>query len=139
MSLKCDCGGTYKGTATQRKTGTKKGNCTFELHGKFNFNMGGWIVQVIDHKHNHIGSESLEGHPYAERLTDEEFQFVKQLTLQNMQPKDIFTALKHKFTANVSSLKTIQNVIAKIKKATQIGETPMQVFFSALARSNYVY
>lgn len=139
VDLICDRGGVYKGAPTQRKTGTKKRSCMFALQGKYKFHMGGWILEVKNNEHNHVVDEYLEGHPYAMRLTDQEFNMVNELTQQHVQPKNILAVLKEKNPANVSSLKKITNARTKIKKAGQIGDTPMQVFFSTLKRHNYIF
>ena len=135
--LGCDRGGVYKGTPIFRKTGTKKTNCPFELQGKFVVNEGGWKILIVDDKHNHDADEHLEGHAYAMRLSQEEVGTVRQLSEQNIAPRNILGTLRQKNPDNKSSLKTVYNVKEKIKKSTRIGDTPMKVFFSMLDRNNY--
>jgi hypothetical protein len=137
--LKCDRGGKYKGEPKLRKTGTKKTNCPFQLHGFYDMSRGGWTLVVKDSSHNHLPDEHLEGHAYAQRLSQKELAVVNQLTNQNVHPKDILGALKEQNSENVASLKTVYNARAKLKQSSRVGRTPMQVLFSVLQQNKYIY
>ncbi|XP_071739069.1 uncharacterized protein [Rutidosis leptorrhynchoides] len=81
----------------------------------------------------------MEGHPYAQRLSDNEFCLVAELFRMNMAPRDILSVIKQHFPNNVSSLSTIYNAIKKIRMMETGGKSPMQVLMSILHSSGYTY
>lgn len=139
VCLRCDRGGSYVGSSAERKSGTKKTECPFLLEGKYKITRGGWVLEVKNHTHNHALSRYMEGHPYAMRFNEQEFNMVKEMTQQNVEPKVILPAVKEKFPDNKSSKRTLYNARAKIKKSLQSGDTPMQVFFHELEKHKYYY
>ncbi|XP_071695799.1 uncharacterized protein [Rutidosis leptorrhynchoides] len=123
--LKCDRGGVYKNADSSKASGTKKINCPFELEARYSSEDDAWTLKVISDQHNHQPIQYMEGHPYAQRLSDEEFSLVAELTKMNVPPRDILAILKKKNISNVSSLRTIYNARSKIRMAEQVGKSPM--------------
>ncbi|KAK9063050.1 hypothetical protein SSX86_016920 [Deinandra increscens subsp. villosa] len=139
ISIWCDRSGKYvpKGTQ-QRKTGSKKCDCPFLLKGTYIKILAGWKLEVVNHEHNHEPSENLEGHARAMRFNDEEVGNVRQMKNQKIRPRHILTEIKKNNPKNLSSKRTFYNILAKIKGEETIGDTPMQVFFSLLAKGGYI-
>ncbi|XP_035838827.1 protein FAR1-RELATED SEQUENCE 5-like [Helianthus annuus] len=81
----------------------------------------------------------MEGHPYAKRLFEDEFNLVAELTRMNVAPRDILAIIKERNLSNVSTLRTIYNARNKIRMVDQIGKSPMQVLLSLLHSNGYVY
>ncbi|KAL6513821.1 hypothetical protein OROHE_019277 [Orobanche hederae] len=126
--LMCDRGGDYKVKDSSKVSGTKKINCPFELEGKYLDEYDSWRLRVICDKHNHKPAQYMEGHPYAKRLSEDEYSLVAELTTMNVAPRDILSILKQRNVNNVSTLKTIYNARNKIRMIEQVGKSPMQVF-----------
>nr|XP_043611770.1 protein FAR1-RELATED SEQUENCE 5-like [Erigeron canadensis] len=81
----------------------------------------------------------MEGHPYAGRLTQDEFSLVEELTAMNMPPRDILAIIKERDLSNVSTISTTYNRRTKLRMAEQVGNSPMQVLMALLHSNNYVY
>lgn len=71
-----------KGENVKRRpdTATRKCNCPFLLKGDY-LGEDKWKVIVSNGKHNHYLPHTLEGHPYAARLLDEEKKLLQDMTL----------------------------------------------------------
>ncbi|XP_076925217.1 uncharacterized protein LOC143587957 [Bidens hawaiensis] len=94
---------------------------------------------MICDEHNHPPVQHMEGHPYAKRLTDDEFSLVAELTRMNVAPHDILSILKERNISNASTISTIYNARTKIRMSEQAGNSPMQVLMSILHSNGYVY
>ncbi|XP_076939181.1 uncharacterized protein LOC143607715 [Bidens hawaiensis] len=94
---------------------------------------------MICDEHNHPPVQHMEGHPYAKRLTDDEFSLVAELTRMNVAPRDILSILKERNLSNASTISTIYNARTKIRMSEQAGNSPMQVLMSILHSNGYVY
>lgn len=114
-------------------------NCPFELTGQYKLVLGGWQLVVVNDTHNHEASQHLEGHSMAMKMTEEEVGFVRQMSKQKMQPRNILSEIKKKNPDNVSVPRTLYNVIQRINRENRTGDTPMQVFFSLLTKREYSY
>ncbi|GKC62989.1 protein FAR1-related sequence 11, partial [Tanacetum coccineum] len=84
-------------------------------------------IWVICEKHNHEPALDMEGHPYAQRLSDNENRLVVDLLKKNVKPQDILSTLKEKNPSNLSTIQTIYEARKKIRKTrhaeTIIGKT----------------
>nr|GEU67253.1 protein FAR1-related sequence 5-like [Tanacetum cinerariifolium] len=69
----------------------------------------------------------MEAHPYARRLTTDEYRLVEDLTRKNVEARNILAILKEQNKDNVSTIKDIYNAQSKIRKAQKVEETTMQV------------
>ncbi|XP_076958902.1 uncharacterized protein LOC143634796 [Bidens hawaiensis] len=94
---------------------------------------------MICDEHNHPLVQHMEGHPYAKRLTDDEFSLVAELTRMNVAPRDILSILNERNLSNASTISTIYNARTKIRMSEQAGNSPMQVLMSILHSNGYVY
>ncbi|KAL9996387.1 putative methylmalonate-semialdehyde dehydrogenase [Helianthus debilis subsp. tardiflorus] len=70
-------GGEHKSIATQRKTGSKKIGCPFEMIGFSKSSGSVWRIEVTKAKHNHTPIENFEGHAYARRLSSEDKNWLR--------------------------------------------------------------
>ncbi|XP_071713568.1 protein FAR1-RELATED SEQUENCE 5-like [Rutidosis leptorrhynchoides] len=138
-TLICDRGREYTGLNSSRTTGTKRINCPFKLEGLYFEQYNSWMLKVICNEHNHQPIRYMEGHPYAQRLSDNEFSLVAELFRMNMAPRDILSVIKQHYPNNVSLLSTIYNAIKKIRMMETGGKSPMQVLMSILHSSGYTY
>nr|XP_043616942.1 uncharacterized protein LOC122588797 [Erigeron canadensis] len=137
--LMCDHGGKYKQKGSIRAPRTRKTDCPFELEVKYSDEYNYWTLAVICDEHNHRPLQSMEGHPYAQRLTQDEFSLVEELTAMNMPPRDILSIVREGNLSNVSTISTIYNARTKLRMAEQVGNSPMQVLMALLHSNNYVY
>ena len=127
VNLMCDLCGQYKEKESSKVTATKKTNCPFLLVGKYSWVNNGWTLSVISDEHNHYPARQMEAHPYARRLTADEYQLVANLTRENMEARNILSKIKKQNKDNVSTIKDIYNAQSKIRKAEKVGKTRMQV------------
>ncbi|GJU14208.1 FAR1-related sequence 5-like protein [Tanacetum coccineum] len=81
----------------------------------------------------------MEAHPYARRLTTDEYRLVEDLTRKNVEARNILAILKEQNKDNVSTIKDIYNTQSKIRKAQKVGETTMQNLMSLLHTQGYVH
>ncbi|KAD4982125.1 hypothetical protein E3N88_18796 [Mikania micrantha] len=125
--LRCDRGGEYKVKDSFRVSSTKKTNCPFELEGQYYDEYDSWTLRVICDEHNHQRVQYMESHPFAKRLSDDEFSLVSDLTRMNVAPHNILSMLKERNLSNVSTPRTIYNTRNKIRMVEQVGKSPMQV------------
>ncbi|KAF6138870.1 hypothetical protein GIB67_018601 [Kingdonia uniflora] len=124
--MQCDRSGKYrtrckndknkdKNYVKRRHCISKKDGCPFEIRASKKGRRGDfWQLRVTCGRHNHPSAQSLEGHAYAERLTQEEERIVAEMIKINMKPKDILDSLKELRPENCSSVNTIYNARKKI-------------------------
>ncbi|GJU29831.1 FAR1-related sequence 5-like protein [Tanacetum coccineum] len=80
----------------------------------------------------------MEVHPYARRLTTDEYRLVEDLTRKNVEG-EYLAILKEQNKDNVSTIKDIYNTQSKIRKAQKVGETTRQNLMSLLHTQGYVH
>lgn len=80
----------------------------------------------------------MEGHPYTRRLSENEFEIVKDLSSKNLKPRDILSTLKEKNVDNVSTLKTVYNARQKYRLLEKAGKTSMEIVMSFFEQEGYV-
>ncbi|KAL3615935.1 hypothetical protein CASFOL_040229 [Castilleja foliolosa] len=137
--LMCDRGGKYKIKDSSRVSGTKKIDCPFELEGNYSSEYNSWTLTVNCEEHNHQPVLYMEGHPYAKRLSENEFNLVAELTRMNVAPRDILSILKDRNLTNMSTIRNIYNARNKIRMIEQSSNSPMQVLMSLLHSNGYAY
>lgn len=121
VTLMCDRNGISKSTSSATNRTTKKTNCPFELVGKHMKMYNFWTLRVVCEKHNHEPALDMKGHPYAQRLSDNENRLVVDLLKKDVKPQDILSTLKEKNPNNVSTLQTIYEARKKIRKTRHAG------------------
>nr|GEY09386.1 protein FAR1-related sequence 5-like [Tanacetum cinerariifolium] len=109
------------------------------LVGKYSWVYNGWTLSVMWDEHNHPPAQHVEAHPYARRLTTDEYRLVEDLTKKNVKARNILAILKEQNKDNVSTIKDIYNAQSKIRKAQKVGETTMQNLMSLLHTQGYVH
>ncbi|KAI3873903.1 hypothetical protein MKW98_001552 [Papaver atlanticum] len=148
LELGCERGGWYKDhqrkslqlknpVAKKRKSSTRKCGCPFKLRCSW-VEGNRWTLHVRCGIHNHELSATLTGHAYVGRLKEEEKQLVIHLTATGVQPQQVLTALKEKSKENYSTLRTIYNVKAKLRKSQVEGKPAMQQLMELLTQYHYV-
>ncbi|MCL7028637.1 hypothetical protein MKW94_006152 [Papaver nudicaule] len=148
LELGCERGGWYKDhqrkslqlkapTAKKRKSSTRKCGCPFKLRCSW-IEGNKWTLHVRCGNHNHELAETLTGHAYVGRLKEEEKQLVIHLTNTGVQPQQVLEALKEKSKDNYSTLRTIYNVKAKLRKSQVEGKPAMQQVMELLTQYHYV-
>ncbi|GJR15593.1 retrovirus-related pol polyprotein from transposon TNT 1-94 [Tanacetum coccineum] len=131
--------GQYKEKESSKDTATRKINCPFMLVGKYSWVYNGWTLSVMCDEHNHPPAQHMEAHPYARRLTTDEYRLVEDLTRKNVEAQNILAILKEQNKDNVSTIKDIYNAQSKIRKAQKVGGTTMQNLMSLLHTQGYVH
>ncbi|GKA01552.1 FAR1-related sequence 5-like protein [Tanacetum coccineum] len=139
VNLRCDRSGQYKEKESSKDTATRKINCPFMLVGKYSWVYNGWTLSVMCDEHNHPPVQHMEAHPYARRLTTDEYRLVEDWTRKNVEARNILAILKEQNKDNVSTIKDIYNAQSKIHKAKKVGETTMQNLMSLLHTQGYVH
>ncbi|KAF6138869.1 hypothetical protein GIB67_018600 [Kingdonia uniflora] len=99
----------------KRRSRSKLTGCPFELRAAKKGRKGDlWEIKVHCGHHNHPPAKRLEGHPYAERLTEEEKMIVTDMIKIDARPKEILETLKELRPENCSKISTIYNAKRKI-------------------------
>ncbi|KAJ0489592.1 putative transcription factor FAR family [Helianthus annuus] len=137
--FQCTFGGEHKSVATQRKTGSKKIGCPFEMIGFSESSGSVWRIEVTKAKHNHTPIENFEGHAYARRLSSEDKKLVKELAEQDIRNQSIWRTLTKNNPARKLIPKDIHNAVQKINAEKNVGNSPMQKLENILIEKNYTY
>ena len=90
-------------------------------------------------RHNHHPTRHIEGHPYARRLSDDQFRLVEDLTSKSVPPCQILSTVKDQDETNLSTLPTIYQAQKKIRRVERAGKSSMQYLMSLLHKNRYVY
>ncbi|KAJ0441648.1 putative transcription factor FAR family [Helianthus annuus] len=135
----CTLGGEHKSIATQRKTGSKKIGCPFEMIGFSESSRSVWRIEVMKAKHNHTPIENLEGHAYARRLSSEDKKLVKELAEQDIPNQSIWRTLTKNNPDRKLIPKDIHNAVQKINAEKNVGKSPMQKLENILLEKDYTY
>ncbi|GKC37185.1 PKS-NRPS hybrid synthetase, partial [Tanacetum coccineum] len=126
-------------SSIQRETGTVKTDCPFGLVANYYKTYDIWRLRVHRDEHNHPLASTLEGHPYAMRLEDDEFHLVEELSKYNVQPRYILSTIKERNPDNVSSVRNVYNAQTKIRAVIKGDRTQIQLLLSHLTRKGYAY
>ena len=140
LFLVCDRSGKPNGSGSSKKTSSKKTDCPFKLVGKYSLEHHYWTIRVVCGLHNHHSTRHIEGHPYARRLSDDQFRLVEDLTSKSVPPGQILSTVKDQDETNLSTLPTIyQAQKKKIRMVERARKTQMQFLMSLLQNHRYVY
>jgi len=77
----------------------------------------GWIVQLLYVSHIHDLTDTLVGHPYAGRLTDEEKTMLVDMTKSAVKPRNSLLTLKEHNENNVMTINQVYNVIIVYRRS----------------------
>ncbi|KAL8474205.1 hypothetical protein ACS0TY_030865 [Phlomoides rotata] len=123
----------------EREMGAKKCECPFLLKGT-QLSPTEWGLEVKCGTHNHPITSYLEGHSYVGRLsTEEEEEFVIDMSKCNAPLKSVLKELKRKNDHNHSTLRTIYKLCKKHRVVEYCGRTQLQYLMSKLVESHYVH
>ncbi|KAJ1391958.1 MULE transposase domain [Sesbania bispinosa] len=129
----------YKSELVRNVTGSRKCECPFRLRGRPLANGAGWKLNVVCGVHNHEVAESLEGHPYARRLTVEEKLLLEDMTKNMVKPRSILLTLKDHNVHNVTTIKQIYNARTAFRKSERGPRTELQHLMNLMEHDNYLY
>ena len=116
----------YKKDLDVSESGNRKCDCPFRLRGRPMNDGERWILKLACGSHNHDLAETLVGHPYAGRLTNEEKSTLVEMTKTSAKPRNILITLKKHNEKNVTTIKQVYNAINTYRR-TRIGHrTEMQ-------------
>ncbi|XP_061998453.1 uncharacterized protein LOC133715810 isoform X2 [Rosa rugosa] len=146
VTLGCERGGKFKvhkercdkGGKQRCGTGSKKCGCPFTLKGEKLTTGDGWMLKVVCGVHNHALTESLEGHSYAGRLSEEETSLLIDLSKSLVRPKEILTKLKQRDSLNVTTIRTIYNARQRQRVKEKAGWSQMEQLLCKLNEHNYL-
>ncbi|KAK1295567.1 Protein FAR1-RELATED SEQUENCE 4 [Acorus calamus] len=134
LYLGCERGGQYRGHRAcsppkrKREKSTKRCGCPFKLKcTKLTALEDKWMIKVLDGTHNHPLIKNAEGRSFGGRLLNEEYEILRDLTKNGVRPRDILLHLKNRDSSNASTLTTIYNARAKMKKE-EIGGHSNELF-----------
>uniref|UniRef100_M4BCV4 FAR1 domain-containing protein n=1 Tax=Hyaloperonospora arabidopsidis (strain Emoy2) TaxID=559515 RepID=M4BCV4_HYAAE len=138
--LKCDRG-TLKPQnqqdSRQRQTSSSRADCPFLLSGNYSKRRGNWKLNVLQCSHNHDPSLNPSGHSAHRKLTSDQAEAVKNMTLAGIKPLGILSAIRKTDERALASLFTLYNGRAKVRKDILNGRTPIQALFHELKISEY--
>ncbi|KAJ1406826.1 MULE transposase domain [Sesbania bispinosa] len=129
----------YKSELVRNVTDSRKCECPFRLRGRPLANGVGWKLNVVCGVYNHEVAESLEGHPYAGRLTVEEKSLLEDMTKNMVKPRSILLTLKDHNVHNVTTIKQIYNARIAFRKSERGPRTELQHLMNLMEHDNYLY
>ncbi|KAJ9543535.1 hypothetical protein OSB04_023242 [Centaurea solstitialis] len=120
VTLQCDRGGSYRdrlgiGDKRKRNTGSRLIECPFRILGKKE-NDGAWVLKAQNLTHNHEPSMDISGHSSFRRLSSDDIQSVKNMTLSGIPPRQILSSLRQRNQDLPAISRNIYNLKAKIRK-----------------------
>ncbi|KAL4561764.1 hypothetical protein LXL04_033938 [Taraxacum kok-saghyz] len=120
VTLQCDRGGSYRdrlysGDKRKKITGSRLIKCPFQIVGKKG-NDGAWVLKAKNMTHNHEPSTDIVGHPLFRRLSPQDTESVKNMTLSGIPPRQILSSLRQGNQSLPAISRTIYNLKAKIRK-----------------------
>ncbi|XP_050893360.1 uncharacterized protein LOC127099673 [Lathyrus oleraceus] len=140
VTMTCERSGKYKYLLRNFKrdnTGSRKCKCPFKVHGYMLANKN-WRFNVICGLHNHDLCEKIVGHPSVCQLMPEEKEYVVDMTLNLVQPKNILATLKRKRLENISNIKQVYNIWHLTYKPLMRDRTEMQQLLKLLDDISYM-
>ena len=130
------------GRTKGRETQSKLSGCPFALHGR-EFQKGMWYMRVKCGRHNHHMPTSLVGHAYAARMETKDQSMVKWFSATGSSPKAILEGLRMQKEEDgvefVSSIRTLYNAKAKMKREALEFRTITQEVLYRLQQRNYFF
>ncbi|XP_052627581.1 protein FAR-RED IMPAIRED RESPONSE 1-like [Lactuca sativa] len=143
VTLQCDRGGCYRdrlsiGDKRKKNTGSRLINCPFQIVGKKEYD-GGWILKAKNLSHNHEPSTDISGHPSFRRLSPNDVQSVKNMTLSGIPPRQILSSLRQGNPNLPAVSRTIYNLKAKIRKENLGNRSTVSALFEEFEKEGFIY
>ncbi|CAK8560404.1 unnamed protein product [Lathyrus sativus] len=141
VTLLCERSGKYQIPLQKFKredTDSRKCECPFKLRGYMLTRKKKWKFSVICGLHNHDLCSKLQGHPSVCLLKPEEKTCISDMTLNLVQPKNIFATLKRKELDNISNIRQVYNIRYHTNKEIRGDRSEMQQLLKLLGDNNYV-
>jgi len=85
----------------------------------------GWVLSVACGVHNHLASKHLEGHSFADKLSEKVKRLVVDMSKSLIRPRDILHTLKQRNKQNVSTMRAVYNARKKFKIEEYTGRSQM--------------
>lgn len=142
LILACERSGKYrpwKNPQPVRGAGTKKCECPFRLRGRPMVDGQGWTIDVKCGIHNHELAETLSGHSYVGRLSNEEKSLVDDMTKNMVKPRNILLTLKDRNVESLTTIKHVYNARQAYRSSIRGNRTEMQQLITLMERDQYVY
>nr|XP_043620091.1 PKS-NRPS hybrid synthetase cheA-like [Erigeron canadensis] len=143
VTLQCGRGGSYRdvlgiGDKRKKRTNTRLINCPFQIEGKKG-NDGVWFFKAKNLAHNHEPSSDMSGHPSFRRLTADNVESVKNMTLSGIPPRQILSSLRQQTPNLPASSRAIYNLKAKMRKEILGNQSMISALFEELKKGGFVY
>ncbi|CAG8678443.1 967_t:CDS:2, partial [Scutellospora calospora] len=81
----------------------------------------------------------MSGHPIVRRLTEQQMESVKAMTIAGSQPKAIVTTLRQSDPSVLVTNSDIYNARARLRQQNLAGRTPIQALVDELQNGNFLY
>src|ERR1044072_6245189 len=97
LTLGCESSGNFRPKKQGlRRVGTtsRKCNCIFKLRGRPKKEDETWKLTVLNGMHNHESYDTLEGHAFSCRLSNDEKKVVGDMSENRMRPRYILDMLR---------------------------------------------
>ncbi len=88
--------------------------------------------------HNHQLAETLLGHSYVGRLSEEEKKLVHEMTRNNVKPRNVLLTVKGRDKENLSTIRHIYNERQRYRSSQRGPRTEMQNLLNLVHRDRYV-
>ena len=143
VTLQCDRGGSYRdrlciGDKRKRNTGSRLIECPFRIVGKKE-NDDAWVLKATNLTHNHESSIDISGHPSFRRLSSDDIQSVKNMTLSGIPPRQILSSLRQRNQDLPAVSRTIYNLKAKICKENLRNQSMVSALFEEFEKEGFIY
>nr|KAJ0227310.1 hypothetical protein LSAT_V11C100002350 [Lactuca sativa] len=143
VTLQSDRGGCYRdrlciGDKWKKNTRSRLINCHFQIVGKKEYD-GGWILKAKNLTHNHEPSTDISGHPSFRRLSPNDVQSVKNMTLLGIPPRKILSSLRQGNPNLPVVYQTIYNLKAKIRKENLENRSTVSDLFEEFEKEGFIY
>ncbi|XP_052623634.1 PKS-NRPS hybrid synthetase cheA-like [Lactuca sativa] len=143
VTLQCDRGGSYRdrmciGDKRKKNSGSRLINCSFQIVGKKG-NDGFWVLKAKNLTHNYEPSTDISGHPSFRRLSPNDVQSVKNMTLSGIPPRQILSSLRQQNPNIPAVSRTIYNLKAKIRKQNLGNRSMVSALFEEFEKEGFIY
>ncbi|KAL4580761.1 hypothetical protein LXL04_016963 [Taraxacum kok-saghyz] len=143
VTLQCDRGGSYRdrlcsGDKRKKITVSRLIKCPFQIVGKKG-NDGAWVLKAKNMTHNHEPSTDIVGHPSFRRLSPQDTESVKNMTLSGIPPRQILSSLRQGNQSLPAISRTIYNLKAKIRKESLNNRSMVSALFEEFEKEGFIF
>src|ERR1044072_6297356 len=142
LTLGCERSGNFRGKKQGlKRVGTTSRKCNFpsKLRGRLKKEDGTWKLTVLNKMHNHEPYDTLEGHAFAARLSNDEKKVVGDMSENRMRPRYILDMLRAQNPDCLSKIRSVYNTKYAHKKSKRGTLTEMQHLTRMIEEYSYAY